>query len=210
MKRRVFLSAAVAFALMAANTFGATIPVNFNFYVDDYATVSIDGSVVGSYDNPLAAGNIIFTSDLSPGWHSFAIDYANQEGTNFLALSQQYPGDPGYTVIPLDDFQSSNHSGQFISGLQADYYSSPGGSYLFTVYGEGPIDNGALSFTSEIYEGQPGLWAGAFGPSALFAETLSGQILIGSVPEPSGLPLVVVGASLLAMSKVSLAGKGSR
>src|SRR5260370_23453617 len=165
--------------------------VNFNFYVDDYATVSIDGTPVWSYNNPLAAGNIVFSSNLTSGWHSLAIDYANQFGTNFLALSQEYLDDPTYSTITLVDFRSLNQTGQYIDGLRADYYSSLGGSYLFTVYGEGPIAHGALSFPSEIYEAKPGLWAGGFGPSALFGERLSGDILIGSVPEPAGAPLVL-------------------
>jgi hypothetical protein len=169
--------------LAAVNVFATSI--NFNFYVDDYATVSIDGNLVGSYDNSAAAGNIVFTDDLTPGWHTFDVDYANQSGTNFLALQQEYPGDSGYSIIPLDDFESLNASGDVIGGLRADYYDSLGGAYDFTVYGEGPIDNGALSFSSEIYESEPGLWAGVFGPSSIFEEKLSGEIDIVAAPEPS-------------------------
>jgi len=193
MRRNYFLAAAVASVLTATSAFAGTIAVNFNFYVDDYATVKIDGNLVGSYDNPLAAGNIVFTDDLTPGLHTFAIDYANQEGTNFLALNWQLPGAPGLSIIPLADFSSLDQSGDTISGLRADYYSSLGGSYLFTVYGEGPIDNGANSFTAEIYEGEPGLWAGVFGPSSIFGEDLSGEILIPvATPEPSTALLIVV------------------
>jgi hypothetical protein len=174
---------AIAAALMAPHAFGNTI--RLNFYVDDYGTVAIDGTPMGSYNNPAAAGNIDFTVDLAPGWHDIAIDYANRVGTNSLGLTYQLPGDPGLTLFPLDHLRSLDQSANFINGLRADYYNSLGGAFLFTVYGEGPIHHGALSFTDEIYEDAPGLWAHVFGPSADFEERLTGQILIGSVPEPA-------------------------
>jgi len=185
-------------AVLAAQA-ALAVSVSFNFYVDDYATVRIDNSLVGSYNNSAAAGNIIFTDALTPGWHDIAIDYANQAGTNFLNLDWQYPGDPGLSLIPQIDLRSFDQSGAQISGLKADYYDSLGGNYQFTVYGEGPIDNGALSFTSEVYQGSPGLWAGTFGPSSLFEERLSGQILISAstTPEPSTALVVFVSLVLL-------------
>ncbi len=103
-----------------ATTSAMASVVHFNYYVDDYATVAIDGISRGSY-NAIPAGNIVFDADLTPGWHDISIDYANRYGTNFLALSQQYAGDPGLSVIPLGDFRSLNQSGQYVSGLQADY-----------------------------------------------------------------------------------------
>jgi hypothetical protein len=194
---QIHLWGLLTLALTATSAAAGTIPVDFAFTIDDYGVVSIDGSVVASYDNPAAAGYPTATVDLTPGYHTISIDYANQFGTNYLALYWQLPGAPTISIIPLGDFSSLDQNGNTVSGLRADYYSSLGGSYLFTIYGEGPIDNGALSFTSEIYEGQPGLWAGVFGPSALFAENLSGQIYIpGGAPEPSTALLVVV--SLLA------------
>jgi hypothetical protein len=186
---------AVSMAAHATNVF-------FNFYVDDFATVSIDGIQVGSYNNPAAAGNILFSDDLTPGLHTFSLDYKNQAGTNFLALQQQYPGDPGPSVIPLADFQSLDATSQVISGLRADYYSLAG-VFQFTIYGEGPIDNGALSFSDEIYEGQPGLWAGVYGPSALFEERLSGDILITSTPEPGAMILGGVGLIAFGLKRFS-------
>jgi|ERR1022692_3710221 hypothetical protein len=197
MKKKTIVTAVFLAALTAGNSFADV--VNFGFYVDDYATVSIDSILEGSYNNSAAAGNIIFTSNLTPGWHSLSIDYANQAGTNSLSLSQEYPSDSVFSAIPLSDFRSLNQSSQYISGLRADYYSSLGGSYLFTVYGEGPIVNGALSFTSEIYEGNPGLWAGTFGPSSIFEERLSGDIFVGSVPEPSPASFAFIGVICLAL-----------
>jgi hypothetical protein len=177
---------------MAVNAFATS--VNFNFYVDDYATVSIDGSAVGSYNNPASAGNIVFTDDLAAGWHGFTIDYANQSGTDYLALQQQYFGDPGLSLIPLADFRSLDQNGEVISGLRADYFNSLGGAYRFTIYGEGPVNNGAVSFTQEKYQANPGLWAGVFGPSSIFEEKLSGEIFIAGAPEPSSALLIVVPA----------------
>ncbi|MFZ1086217.1 MAG: hypothetical protein WAN35_14730 [Terracidiphilus sp.] len=193
MRNKYVLMTAAIFVLMAKYGFAETTPVNFNFYVDDYGTVAIDGTQVGSYDNPASAGNIIFTDNLTPGWHTFAVDYANQTGTNFLALQWDSPGTSVLSPIPLTDFSSLDQNNDTVSGLRADYFSSLGGSYLFTVYGEGPIMNGALSYSSEIYENQPGLWAGTFGPSAIFGEDLSGEIYIpSSTPEPPTLILVIV------------------
>ncbi len=83
------------------------------------------------------------------------------------------------------------------------YYNSLGGSYLFTVYGEGPVDNGALSFVTEIYEGNVGLWAGVFGPSATFEERLNGQLYISGVPEPSVCLLTLCGIGLLVIARRS-------
>jgi hypothetical protein len=172
-----------------------------NFYIDDYATISIDGTQVGAYDNEFAAGNVIFTPNLTPGWHTLSIDYANRVGTNCLGLSWLGPGTSSYSVVPKSNFRSLNQSGQYVQGLRADYYSSLGGSFLFTVFGEGPIDNCALSFTSEIYEGVPGLWAGVFGPSAVFEERLSGEIYISACPalDPG---LVSLGFNLLHQSQM--------
>jgi hypothetical protein len=167
-----------------------------NAYIDDEATISVDGALVGSYDNAAAAGNIVADLNISPGWHGLSIAYANQAGTNFLSLSEEYPGETGFILVPLSDFQSVNQSGDYISGLRADYFTSWNGTYLFTDYGEGPILNGATSFTNEIYEGVPGLWAGVFGPSADFSEVLSGEIYVAGAPEPSSALLACAGVAL--------------
>ncbi len=163
--KRYFTTAIFASLLTAGNA--AATAVTLNMYADDYGTLSIDGTLVGSYDNSSSAGNIVVPLNLSPGWHAISIDYANRAGTNALLLSWEFAGDPGYSGVPLTDLRSLNQGGtSLISGLQADYYSSLGGSCLFTVVGDGPIVNYAASFTAEFYEGQPGLWAGVFGPSA--------------------------------------------
>lgn len=196
MRKRMFYVSGILAVLAAGTPLAGS--VLFNIYVDDYGQFSIDGSLVGSYNNPAAAGNIITTLNLTPGWHDLSFDYKNQSGTNFLALQWQLPGDSTPSVVPLADLQSTNGVGSTVSGLRGDYYNLSGG-YQFTVYGEGPIDNGALSFTSEIYEGVSGLWAGVYGPSALFEERLSGQIYIPApTPEPSGLALLAIAAVLSA------------
>ena len=142
--------------------------------------------------------------NLSPGWHEISMVYANRAGTNALLLSWEFPGD-GYSGVPLTDLRSPDQGGtSVIDGLQADYYSSLGGSFLFTVFGEGPIVNYAASFTAEFYEGQSGLWAGQFGPSSDFAERLNGEIFIpGAVPEPSSLSLLsMAGLALLVLRRL--------
>jgi hypothetical protein len=97
----------------------------------------------------------------------------------------------------------------FVSGLRGDYYNGLGGAYQFTVYGEGPIDHGALSFTSEIYQGQAGLWAGAYGPSSNFEERLSGEIFVGA-PEPSSMLLALIGVVSLLVQRRRSSGIHSR
>jgi hypothetical protein len=132
--------------LTGVSTLAQTVPVTLNVYADDYGTLSVDGTLVGSYDNTVAAGNIIVPMNLTPGWHSIAIDYANRVGTNALGLTWLLPGTAGYSTFPLANLRSLNQSGNsFISGLHADYYSSLGGSFLFTVFGEGPILNAAAA-----------------------------------------------------------------
>ena len=135
-------------------------------------------------------------TDLTPGWHDVDITYANRAGTNFLAMNHQYAWESGLTPVALSDLRSFDENTQLINGLRGDYYSSLGGSYLFTRFGEGPIVHGATSFVDEIYEGNPGLWAGVFGPSATFAEHLTGQVQIGA-PEPADVYLMIGGALLL-------------
>jgi hypothetical protein len=187
MHLRFYLTLVFTAAFSVPTVVGQT-SVSFNFHVEDHAAVSIDGKSVGSYDNPHAAGNIVFTPKLTPGWHSLAIDYANQLGTNCLALRSATSN--GYSIIPRSSFRSLDQNGNYVSGLRADYYSSLGGPYLFTAYGEGPIDHCARSSTEEIYQGVPGLWAGVFGPFAIFEERLNGEILVGgcqvNVPQTFG------------------------
>ncbi len=191
MQKKIILSAISIAAVSAAAAVANT--VHFDIYTDDYGQYYVDGNLVGSYNNPAAAGNITPTLNLVPGWHNVSFDYKNQFGTNFLAFRWQFTGDPNISNIPLADYRSLNASNTYGPGLRADYYDTIG-NFQFTVYGEGPIDNGALSFTSEIYEGNPGLWAGVYGPSALFEERLSGQIFIPGTPEPSSFVFLSITA----------------
>lgn len=191
MQKKIILSAMSIAALTAAA--GVAETVHFDIYTDDYGLYYVDGNLVGSYNNPAAAGNITPTLNLAPGWHDVSFDYKNQFGTNFLAFRWQFAGDPGISNIPLADYRSLNVSNTYVTGLRADYYDT-NGTFQSTVYGEGPIDHGALSFTSEIYDGNPGLWAGVYGPSALFEERLSGQIFIPGTPEPSSFAFLFITA----------------
>ncbi len=198
---KLHLATVIVVSLLTAGNAAATA-VTLNMYADDYGTLSIDGTLIGSYDDTSSAGNIVVPLNLSPGWHEISMVYANRAGTNALLLSWEFPGDPGYSGVPSTDLRSPDQSGaSLISGLQADYYSSLEGSFLFTVFGEGPIVNYAASFTAEFYEGQPGLWAGQFGPSSDFAERLNGEIFIpDAVPEPASLSLLsVVGLALIVL-----------
>jgi hypothetical protein len=187
-------------AVDAESSFATTIALDF--YVDDRASVSMDGVLLGSYNNPAAAGSIDANLNLAPGWHDISISYANQAGTNFLNFAQQYAGDSGFSTVPRSNLQSTDQTGLLISGLRADYYTSLGGAYLFTVYGEGPIRHGATSFSDELYQGVTGLWAGRVGPSSDFGEVLTGQFLVsgpelGPAPEPSTAVLFGLAAALL-------------
>ena len=81
------------------------------------------------------------------------------------------------------------------------------GASQFTAFGEWPIFHGATSFTTEIYEGAPGLWAGVYGPSDRFEERLSGQLFIleatSAVPEPATIVLTAPVLLSLALSRRS-------
>ena len=192
-------------------------PVTLSLNADDFGVLLIDGTLVGSYDGQ-QAGQFSATLDLAAGWHRIEIDYRNRWDSNGLELSWQYPGDGIAWVVPVDDLRSSDAAGGYVPGLRADYFDLSG-NVLFTVYGEGPIQHGAQWFGdawAEMYQGQPNLWAGQFGTSAVFAEQLTGEINIGSgsardmddAPEPGTLGCMALGgAALLVVWRRGRAGR---
>lgn len=155
----------------------SVIPVRLHVYADDYGTLSVDGNLLGSYNNPAAGGIIDATINLTRACHTISMIYRNQAGTNALSLSWLLPGDPDLSIVPVSALRSLNASGAQTNGLRGDYFTL-GGAAQFTRYGEGPIEHGALSFTQENYQGVSGLWAGVYGPSSQFEERVSGQICI--------------------------------
>jgi hypothetical protein len=205
LKTKFFLAAFLFAGISASNAFADLYDITM--YVDDFGSLSIGGILVGSYDG-VPAASITNTIDLAPGWHSIEIDYKNRFGTNSLALQWTLPGD-SLSIIPLANLRSLDQNGDLVSGLRGDYFSLAG-TPLFTVYGEGPIHHSALNFADEIYEGQPGLWAGTFGPSATFQERLSGEIFLppSEVPEPSAIVLLGSVGALLFWKIRRAAAKG--
>jgi hypothetical protein len=156
--------------------------VEYGFSVDDFGELYIDGILRASYDAYPAGSDRTGLLDLSPGWHDFQINYKNRWGSNCLVF---YEGD-GYTtatVVPLASFRSEDAAGNLISGLTADYYDLSG-NFIKRIYGEGPIEHGAMwvgSLLVTYYEGiYPNVWAGLFNGWSLFEERLSGQICVGN------------------------------
>lgn len=107
-----------------------------NAYTDDYGEFFVDGALIGSYNNPSAAGNIIASLHLSPGWHDLFFIYRNQAGTNRLGFSWQLPGDTTFNLIPETSLRSQDRAGALVPGLRSDYYDFAG-AFQFTQYGEG-------------------------------------------------------------------------
>lgn len=148
---------------------------DFLVSVDDYASLSIAGNIVASYDGypwAEARGSI----NTAPGLYDINLEYANRYGTNALIFMQRSAGATSYSVIPKNRLFSQDASGNRINGLQATYSTSAGS---FTVYGEGPIDHG----WSNKYQGTSGAWGGRLGDWDTFSESLSGKIYLGASSE---------------------------
>jgi|ERR1017187_3379276 hypothetical protein len=193
MRSRSWSAFAFAFLVLLTSLCAYAGPLTLTVGADDYSTLYIDGILLGTIDT-YPGGSFSKAVDLTTGWHSIAIDYMNRWGSNGLGVYWQFPADSTASVIPLADFRSNDQAGNPVSGLKADYFSLDGTPPL-TVYGEGPIQHGATWYGSTLgvaYEGQPGLWAGQFGPWDLFEEKLNGEIFIpaAAVPEPGSFSLL--------------------
>jgi hypothetical protein len=164
------LSILVFAAALTAGTCAAT-SVQFNLYVGaggQTVSLSVDGSVPVTNGG---SGNLVTVAqNYTDGWHSIAIDYTDNSGTNSLLF--QVNSDAG---VP---FASYNAIGSTINGLKGVYYVLDGlgnktGTPLATDYGEGPI-----------YFPNMGPWKTLNLPSA-FEEDLTGFIYLGT-----GTPLL--------------------
>lgn len=193
MKRyfKIILILSFAFYLFPANA--STISVQYGIFVDDYGQLYIDGNLVASYDAYPSGKAKTGVLDLTEGWHDISIIYKNRWGSNGLLL---YEGDGTIEAneIPLTSLHSYDANGNLINGLLANYYDLLSGNLVTTIYGEGPIDHWyAVSGTR--YEGvtSSSLWAGIYDGWGSFEERLTGQILVGKVPEPATMLLFVLG-----------------
>lgn len=177
--------------------------VEYALDVDDYGTLTIDGTEVLHIDSGGEAWNRTGVLDLTSGWHDVEIVFKNRWGTNVIAFCEMTDTS---VVIGLDDMRYFDDTlGDYANGLKADYYTLNAdystGSYVTTVYGEGPIHHGStpVSPLYTMYESVPNtLWAGIYDRWGKFEERLSGQVYVAPVPLP--------GAALLGFLGLGAAG----
>jgi len=138
------------------------------------------------------------------GWHDMAIVYKNRWGSNALVF-QSVSVAGAWAPVSLENMRSQNTSGTWIDGLKADYYDLSG-MYLTTIYGEGPIEHGARwdgngQLLTYYQSDWPAPWAGTFNGWSTFEERLSGQIMVGEVPD-SGTTAAMLGAALIGIGAI--------
>lgn len=195
--KRIALAAAIAvIGLSICSVPAQAIMMYYLLHADDEATLRIDGDVVISVDAYHWQKTVAV--ELTPGWHDISISFSNGVGSNALGLRHYYEGLPGWQWVAREEFRSL-FDGEWIEGLQADYYDY-GGTYQFTVHGEGPIFHGYVEGYQHDtrYQGVPGeLWA-SYDSWDHFREYLSGQILVpeSPIPEPGVLLLCGVGLAM--------------
>ena len=188
----VILTALCVFGLVGV---GQAAFVQYGIGVDDYVNLYIDDVLVGSYDAYPASSFTTAVLDLAEGWHNIQIDYKNRYGSNGLALHEIISG--SWTIVPLESLRSLDAAGNTIQGLRADYYTL-GGTFVQTVYGEGPIDHWWTPEGSRYESVNPAAWGGIYNGWSTFEERLSGQILVGTlVPAPGAILLAGLGTGLV-------------
>jgi len=186
---RQFCRAAIFAVLIGGPISASAVVVNFGMGADDYASLTINGTLVCVYDNMEAAGGCNGSFDMTPGvWYDIVIEYQNRLGSDGMALSWDQPGTAnagGYgfggafpNLVPKASLRTQSTSGAYVSGLRGDYKASC--ATQTSVIGEGPINA-----INDIYNNQPvGSWNGC-GYFDSFFERLSGQIQI-----PAGASLL--------------------
>lgn len=192
MQTRTIIVAALT--LLFITSVGQATLIEYHVGADDYALLKIDGVIRGSYDAYPSGGFRTGVLDLAPGWHGIDLIYKNRWGSNALNLNWIEDELTSWPVVAMESLRSLDAQGNWINGLKADYYELSG-TYLTTIYGEGPIEHGArygsggqlLTYYQSVW---PAPWAGIFDGWSTFEERLTGQIL---VPEPVSMAVLALG-----------------
>jgi hypothetical protein len=186
-----FFKAAVLAVLAAVPISSSAVVVNFALGADDFGTLTINGVLLCTYDNPSSAGGCTGSMDMTPGvWYDIVIQYQNRTGSDGLALywnqpgeannsGYGFPGSEGLNLVPKLNLRTQLPAGGFASGLNGEYANSACAA-TNPVIGEGPINA-----INNIYNNQISgtNWNGC-GYFDTFGETLTGQIRIAAAAGP--------------------------
>ncbi|MBP1779408.1 MAG: hypothetical protein H6Q86_5419 [candidate division NC10 bacterium] len=200
MKTKAVFVVLIGIGLCLTASVACADTIQYFIGVDDYGSLSINGTLLATFDSGGAGTTAPVAVTLPAGWYDITIDYKNRWGTDWLGLYWD-PG-PGVDVVPEAYLRSQNSTGQWVSGLKADYYwlnpDKSRGAPIQTIYGEGPLANGVNSYEG-YHNGRS--WP-VVGYTGIFEEYLTGQIYVGTSPPPTAVPepaTLVVWASGLTM-----------